>query len=345
MEDKMDKELIDNIINEYLAGDSMLKLEEKHGICAKTIKKILVEHGVEIRSKNDKLYQVKSLYHFNEHYLDEIDCEEKAYILGLFYSDGCNLSKRNISSIGLIREDENLLNRINELLESDRPLRYTYPKNGKPFATLTLTSKYFCSRLTELGCPSRKSLVLKFPNFLREDLYLPFIRGYFDGDGGLTIYKGKNTKRRHLSITGSKDFIHSLCNFLNEKYNIAYMLRNFERKYDSMVIYQKDDVYKFLQLIYSDANIYMERKYNKFYELKEFYLSLNNGEDIGGTYVCRNKYAKMFQEIEQAYLNNKIIYSKDLFKKYQADRSTIRSYLHKCGYVNEKNYWKPNKKQ
>ena len=53
----------------------------------------------------------------------------------------------------------------------------------------------------------------------------------------------------------------------------------------------------------------------------------------------------MFQEIEQAYLNNKIIYSKDLFKKYQADRSTIRSYLHKCGYINEKNYWKPNKKQ
>ena len=32
---------------------------------------------------------MKHIYNVNEHYFDNINSDEKAYILGLFYSDGC----------------------------------------------------------------------------------------------------------------------------------------------------------------------------------------------------------------------------------------------------------------
>lgn len=32
---------------------------------------------------------MKHLYKVNEHTFDSIDSDEKAYLLGLFYSDGC----------------------------------------------------------------------------------------------------------------------------------------------------------------------------------------------------------------------------------------------------------------
>ena len=38
-----------------------------------------------------------------------------------------------------------------------------------------------------------KSLILKYPNYLKPEFHSHFIRGYFDGDGSITINRNKNT--------------------------------------------------------------------------------------------------------------------------------------------------------
>lgn len=262
---RISDEIRSKIAEDYLKGESSIQLSEKYGINKTTVCDILKEKGIKVRSYN---FQPK--YSFNEHYFDEIDTEEKAYFLGLYFADGCNLYERHEVSIELIEDDINLLEKLKTALESNRPLlRHTHEGRGKPTCQVIVLSRHFCDRLKELGCPPRKSLILQFPEYLKPELYLPFIRGYFDGDGGITIYNQKSSKRGHCTIVGSKDFIMGLKDFLEKNYpNIEFIIRNsLNDKVVSLVVYKKKSVFDFLEMIYSNANIYMERKFQKYQEL------------------------------------------------------------------------------
>ena len=71
-------------------------------------------------------------------------------------------------------------------------------------------SKHICQRLTELGCVNAKSLILKFPEWLIDpDLQRHFIRGYYDGDGGIHI---PEFKKRHaiVRIMSTIEFCNSM---------------------------------------------------------------------------------------------------------------------------------------
>lgn len=265
MRKRITDEIRQEIVKKYLEGKSSVQLSKEYNIDKSTVCDILKENEIAVRP-----YNFQSKYSFNEHYFDEIDTEEKAYFLGLYFADGCNLYERHEISIELIEDDRNLLEKLKTALESNRPLlRHTHEGRGKPTCQVIVLSRYFCDKLNELGCPPRKSLILQFPKYLRDDLYIPFIRGYFDGDGGITIYNRKNTKRGHCTIVGSRDFIMGLKDFLENNYpNIEFIIRNrTNNKAISLVLYKKKSAFDFLKTIYSNANIYMERKFLKYQEL------------------------------------------------------------------------------
>ena len=61
----------------------------------------------------NKIYKKTwSKYPFNIHFFDEINTEEKAYILGFLYADGYNMEERNTVAISLKKEDSYILERI-----------------------------------------------------------------------------------------------------------------------------------------------------------------------------------------------------------------------------------------
>lgn len=57
-----------------------------------------------------------------------------------------------------------------------------------------------------------------------------------------------------------------LKDFLEKNYpNIEFIIRNsLNDKVVSLVVYKKKSVFDFLEMIYSNANIYMERKFQKY---------------------------------------------------------------------------------
>ena len=68
-------------------------------------------------------------------------------------------------------------------------------KKGKdiwktPFR-LTVNSYTLCQDLEKYGIVPRKSLILKFPNNISDEMLPHIIRGYFDGDGSISCYKRK----------------------------------------------------------------------------------------------------------------------------------------------------------
>src|ERR1035437_1132855 len=131
---------------------------------------------------------MKKLYTFDEHYFDNIDTKDKAYILGFLFADGYNYECRGVISLSLAQRDKEILDKINEILHSNRPLQFIDMKKYHKEQThqnqyrLNLSNRHTSMTLKKLGCSQCKSKTLLYPTFLTPEFTHHFIRGYFDGD-------------------------------------------------------------------------------------------------------------------------------------------------------------------
>lgn len=214
-------------------------------------------------------------------YFDNIDTEYKAYILGIIYADGTiddkvkgNREWRLI--ISLQEEDGNILHKLMDD-NSVNKVRIDNPpavrKEGwKKRAVAYIGNTYMCNSLIKLGCGPRKSQVgMQFPD-LPEHLIHHFIRGFFDGDGCVTvnkrIYRGRRVISENFKLKlafTSTDFV-----FLDTIMTHLPITKVYKRKkLRSMMVYtywieRKDDIQNVYEYLYKDANYFFERKYKKF---------------------------------------------------------------------------------
>ena len=160
--------------------------------------------------------------------------------------------------------------------------------------------------LITLGCVSKKSLILQFPNEVQvpKELLHHFIRGVFDGDGsvGITdrVINDKEYKEQFIQFIGSNNFIDGLCKQLSflSTFNIS-SVNNGNNK--QIAIKSKLDFIKMYEFLYKDTTIYLHRKYNKFQEIIEY---LNNkpyyysGEQIA-QYSKENELIKVWNNLDE----------------------------------------------
>lgn len=197
-------------------------------------------------------------YHINQNYFDVIDNEEKAYFLGFLCADGCNHKNTTKISMFLKEEDKEILIRLNNLLQPDKPLTYCKKEIGTNQYGIQISNKQISDKLNELGCTPQKTFTLDLATFnqVPEHLFNHYIRGYFDGDGWL----GK----KDISITSSILFCEKLSKFLFDKFNIKTRLR-----YKNKIVelcFSRYGIQLFLDWIYKDSNIFLERKFQKYIE-------------------------------------------------------------------------------
>lgn len=290
-----------NVIQEYLDGMAIKELAEKYDRSHQSIGQFLRRQGIE----TEKRIQTKSPYTLDEHWLDELDCEEKAYFLGYFYADGGNSIDRNQIRIKLNIEDKYILERFRSWFKSNRPL-LPLDKNGeictyKGCKELDLTSEYLCRRLKELGAPATKSAILKFPDFIPEELMNHFIRGYFDGDGNISVFgNNKNGElRANITITSSNYFIDGLYKYILNNLGINSRVDDCEGKvYKRLQIEKNREVKKFLDWMYKDATVYLTRKCND-------YIKFSNSRDFSKetSYEKRDRIRADSETIISRYLN------------------------------------------
>ena len=156
-----------------------LYINEKMGI-KKISKKLNIDYGSVKRALNKKGIKLRSLseaqkkYTLNRNYFDDIDTQNKAYILGLLYADG-NVGKDNyVIQICLQEEDKHILEQIKNELNSNRPLYFkeTNKKNKswKNTYSLILNDEHMHQSLINKGVVPQKTFKIKFPEFF----HLPF---------------------------------------------------------------------------------------------------------------------------------------------------------------------------
>ena len=246
-----------------------------------------------IKTQKQKSSTRKSsrIYPLNENYFDEIDCEEKAYFLGFLYADGCNHIKKGCVTLTLQEKDKEILTSLSKLLQPTKPLQQL--KNSSGFKTnqsayrLVLASKHISEKLVTLGCTGGKTMMLEFPaeKQVPKELQRHFIRGYFDGDG----YVGEH----QASLVGTYNFCSAISKISEEIIGGKFYLRYKGNYPTSEIVVNRKKARKFLDWIYKDSTIYLQRKYAKYklqlqyeYDLKK--LRLCAVEDCDTIQICKN---------------------------------------------------------
>lgn len=262
------------MVDAYQNGMTVKNIAKQFNIGEKRASDILKKYDVKILLS----FERSQKYTLNEQYFDDIDNQDKAYILGFLYADGCNC--RNNIIISLQERDKDILNKINFALGSDRPLRFIDYSNRNDACqnqySLSISNKYMSARLESLGMIKNKSLILKFPEWLRQDLYPHFIRGYFDGDG----YVSKNYYNAKLSIVSTKCFCEQIQDILYKNIGINASIylchKNELTSTRTLQISGRNQIRKFLDYIYNDANLYLQRKYDIYQSLYKNNIDINN---------------------------------------------------------------------
>lgn len=214
----------------------------------------------------------------NSHYFDQIDTPNKAYTLGMIFADGNNycVPGKNALTIVLQEEDKDVLERIRQEIEYDAPLHFGNMKKKKAVYhntyRLVICDEYMCNQLLKLGVVNNKSLKIKFPNYISEDLLPHFIRGYFDGDG--SVYYDDKRFKAGTSLCGTYDFVSHVSDILHKmgiKNHIYHPKQCGNSDTYVMNTTGNKSSYAFLTWMYKDADIKMERKYNKYLYICEKY--------------------------------------------------------------------------
>ena len=236
----------------YLNGESLTSISKQLKIDRATLSQNLKKDNVEV-------INFQNITKFNENFFETIDTEEKAYWLGFLYADGSIGDKKNTIEISLQSSDYHHLEKFNESVDG-APDKHIYRDEIR--CRICYSNKKTKNDLIKLGCTPKKSLTLTFPSKeqVPDEFLYDFIRGYVDGDGSVMINtKGTNGR---LSLLGTKEFIEGL------------LIRT---GWKPMTIQHPSGVYaiewggqyniNYLNQLYANANIYLDRKYQKYLEI------------------------------------------------------------------------------
>lgn len=258
------------IIKFYQSGMTMKKIAKITKITRKKISEILNKNNIKLKTKSQYLRR----FSVDENFFEKIDSPLKAQIFGFICADGC--VHDNTLAITISECDRDYLFNIKNALKSASKIKIRKSKNP-PFeqdgVTLKIHSKKIKEDLSNLGCSSNKSLTLVFPT-IQKNLIKYFIKGYFEGDGGICTSINKNRKYFRISISCSKIFSHVCKKYISELANInENNIKIYDHgKIDCIFINAQVDVIKFLNWIYEDnINFNMSRKYDLYIYIKDNY--------------------------------------------------------------------------
>lgn len=260
-QNKLNFDLDLNIIPKYNQGISLSDLAKEYNTTIQTLSKKLKERGIQIVNR-------QNITKFNENVFDIIDTEEKAYWLGFIFADGYISSRDYGFELSLASIDAEHLIKFNNFMQHQKNnVKLGVTKIGNTEfqrCRWGIVNKHLWNVLNNYGCTPRKSNTLVFPKldiFQNPSLIIPFIRGYFDGDGCLSNYK----ELPKASFVGTEEFLSKLKEQLQVySINSGKLVTDYRELFTKTLNISKPNTLKFLHLIYDNATIYLDRKYNKF---------------------------------------------------------------------------------
>ena len=217
-------------------------------------------------------YNFRTTYTVNQDFFNKIDTEEKAYILGFICADGHIDPKTHRLNITLQDSDYRLLERIREAMQSTHPIKRHIP-HSNPYVkrgnivleqcSLNINGKALLDPLISAGIGGKKTYTLdgSIIDIVPENFVRHFLRGFMDGDGNITWGKRYSSGSKYIiQVAGNKDFLLGTFQKYFPSNCRLYKYKTSKQCY-AWKLSDKKNVLEFLNYLYKDAKIYLERKY------------------------------------------------------------------------------------
>lgn len=186
-----------------------------------------------------------------------------AYILGFIFADGCLVEYKNgYHGLDITSKDVGHLALIKEQLQAEHKIG----KKERGYR-IQIRNRNIYNALIKLGLTPRKSKTIKFPK-IPIRYFSHFIRGLFDGDGSVFIWKEPRWRHtwqiRTTFCSGSLEFIKGLCQELlkNAGLSEGYLRRASRVMELGYAIADSLSLYRFMYN--RGRSLYLERKKNVF---------------------------------------------------------------------------------
>ena len=250
---------------------SITKILNQYGLpyrkkYAEVIKNIFNKYNFDYEKDGNKYHRK---YFFDEHYFDNIDCDEKAYWLGFFYADGY-LSGNKSFGCALKKDDVSHLRKFLTAININKdPISHSESTNSCGFV---LSSEHLYKVLGTYGFSNNKSYdqTDKPFNVCPYAFKKSFIRGLWDGDGYVSVSgEGKNITG---VISNNEMLLEAIVSFVNDKFNDEFCKVTKSDGYPRIKL-TATKAKSFLDWIYSEASVYLGRKYNNYMKLSAGFYS------------------------------------------------------------------------
>lgn len=243
-----------DIVQLYNLGHGTMELAKKFNVSNRgMIAKVLTDAGIKLRKKSPvSKYDVNFFKEYNA---------DSCYWAGFIAADGGIRYSRDSVDIKLAKKD------LDHVVKFSKAIKY----NGtvglcEKTCSISVSGKWFVEDLgNNFGVFPRKTYTIEISNKIPKELLHHFIRGYFDGDGCVTI-----TSCPTISFTsGSQKLLYQLIDIFHDDLEVRLKTKTKKpqlKESTQAISYSGRNAKKILDWIYDDSNatIRMNRKYDRY---------------------------------------------------------------------------------
>ena len=213
---------------------------------------------------------MKRIYNVNDNFFASWN-NDMAYVLGLITAYGCIKQGRRVN-ICIKDLDRDVLEYVKNVTGFTGQVN-TYMMNKRTMADITITSPKMCEDLMQLNVTSKKTYNIVTPDNLPTRYTSHYVRGVFDGDGGISTWMTKTSKLPTCECTidsASAQFAEQVLSYITDN-GVNARIYVKKSKIPNRIPMNRirmcgESVVDFGSFIYTNAPFYMKRKYDKFLE-------------------------------------------------------------------------------
>lgn len=204
-------------------------------------------------------------YFFNQEMFAKCDTSEKAYWLGYLMADGCvQEGKSGDLGLSIVSKDKEIPTKFKNYFNLPQKI---YPKftRGRKYYVLRIFSKILVNDLFRYGIVFRKTGKEQIKN-IPVKYHRHFIRGFFDGDGCISL----DGKTLHVDFcSSSRKILNQIQNILMKKCSLNKTKTIFTKTpwgYCFRFAYRGNvQVGRIGNYFYNNATVFLERKHRRFH--------------------------------------------------------------------------------
>lgn len=198
---------------------------------------------------------------------------DMAYVLGFWFADGSVEYSPQIRAryVRVGSTDKDVIYYIKRVLQAKHRVIKTLRPGHKTYYLLRIGNRELFDDLGALGVVVRKSNIIKFPQ-IPNQYFVDFIRGYFDGDGCVSLEKSKSgSYKRVVTVftSGSKEFLEAIQSELHMRFGFTITKISFVKSHGEFGAFQlrystRNSLRLYLLLYADNQAFYLKRKFNVF---------------------------------------------------------------------------------